>query len=120
MVVAALATVFVVVVVAADAAGRRPAVVPLHVACASQVSGSVRSVATAAACSGGRERPSVVANRRPSGLLLSDGVVAENQPAGTVVGTFRAVDRDRGERFAFALVPGAGSEGNASFVLAGA
>src|SRR5215204_2736932 len=64
--------------------------------------------------------PVSAANGRPSSLALSNGSVMENQPAGTLVGRLSAKDPDRGDRFTYALVPGAGSGGNASFLIEGA
>jgi len=55
----------------------------------------------------------------PTDLVLSPGVVAENQPAGTVVGQLVASDPDLGETHAFTLIAGDGSEDNASFVIHG-
>ncbi len=59
-------------------------------------------------------------NEPPVGLGLSGGQVAENQPAGTPVGTLTATDPDAGDQVGFALVAGPGSADNASFTLAGA
>lgn len=60
-----------------------------------------------------------VSNNPPTDITLSTGSVAENQPAGTLVGTFTATDVDATGTAAFTLVPGAGSDDNASFSLAG-
>jgi hypothetical protein len=59
-------------------------------------------------------------NEPPVGLGLSGGHIAENQPAGTPVGTLTATDPDAGDAVAFALVGGPGSADNASFTLSGA
>ncbi len=50
---------------------------------------------------------------------MSPTSVAENEPKGTVVGTFSAVDPDAGDTFAYALVSGAGSADNAAFTIVG-
>ncbi len=55
----------------------------------------------------------------PSDLVLWPGVVAENQPAGAVVGQLVASDGDAGDTHTFALVAGDGSEDNGSFVIDG-
>lgn len=55
----------------------------------------------------------------PGNILLTPGAVAENQPAGTVVGQLAAVDADAGDAHTFALVAGDGSADNGSFVIQG-
>jgi Ca2+-binding RTX toxin-like protein len=55
----------------------------------------------------------------PTGLTLSNAAVNENRPAGTVVGSFTAIDPDAGDTFTYELIAGAGDEGNASFTLSG-
>ena len=45
--------------------------------------------------------------------------MAENQPAGTAVGTLSASDPDTGDAHSFALAPGLGSEDNAAFTIDG-
>ena len=55
----------------------------------------------------------------PSDLTLTPSSVAENSPAGTVVGLLAAVDPDRGDTHTFQLVPGTGSTDNASFAVVG-
>jgi hypothetical protein len=55
----------------------------------------------------------------PTGLALFGGAVNENQPTGTVVGTFSATDPDAGDTFTYALVAGPGDTGNESFTLTG-
>ncbi|HEU0315935.1 MAG TPA: cadherin repeat domain-containing protein, partial [Solirubrobacteraceae bacterium] len=59
-------------------------------------------------------------NEPPVGLALTGGRVAENQPAGTTVGTLTATDPDAGDTVAFALVGGPGSADNAAFTISGA
>ena len=66
---------------------------------------------------GGQPVPSQ--NRPPTGIALSNTSVAENQPAGTMVGTLSAGDPDPGDTHSFALVPGAGSDDNDSFQIVG-
>jgi O-glycosyl hydrolase len=58
-------------------------------------------------------------NRAPQDLSLDNLTVAENQPAGTVVGTLSAVDGDTVETFTYALVPGPGATDNAAFTISG-
>ena len=58
-------------------------------------------------------------NRPPTNILLSNSSVAENQPAGTTVGSLSAVDRNRRDRHSFTLEAGAGSADNASFQING-
>jgi len=57
-------------------------------------------------------------NESPTAIALSKDTVAENEPAGTVVGTFSTADPDGGTH-AYALVAGAGSADNASFTISG-
>jgi|GEM_PF-5991658 len=59
------------------------------------------------------------ANHQPTDVLLTIDTIAENQPAGTRVGTLGAVDPDVGDTFTFALVAGAGGQDNASFAIDG-
>ena len=59
------------------------------------------------------------ANHAPSDVVLSDAAVAENEPAGTTVGTLSAVDPDLGDVHTFALVTGAGDTDNGSFGIDG-
>jgi hypothetical protein len=60
---------------------------------------------------------SVVVNAAPTDLALSHSSVAENQPAGTLVGTLSTTDLESGGTFRYALVSGAGDTDNASFTL---
>ncbi len=53
----------------------------------------------------------------PTDIALSTNHVAEDQPVGTVVGTFTSTDPDPGEAFTYTLVSGAGSDDNASFTI---
>ena len=52
-------------------------------------------------------------NDAPTNIALSSASVAENQPAGTVVGTLTATDQDAGDTHTFSLVAGTGSTDNA-------
>ncbi len=56
-------------------------------------------------------------NEAPTAISLSNNVVAENQAAGTVVGTFTTVDPDAGDTHAYSMVAGAGSTDNTSFAI---
>jgi hypothetical protein len=59
-------------------------------------------------------------NRAPTDIALSNRTVAENQPAGTVVGTLSTTDPDPGDTFTCTLVSGpAGASGNAAFTIDG-
>ena len=58
------------------------------------------------------------ANDDPHDISLSSTSVAENQPVGTAVGTISGQDQD-GNSLTFALVPGSGDTGNASFSVDG-
>ncbi|MRR31847.1 cadherin repeat domain-containing protein, partial [bacterium] len=53
----------------------------------------------------------------PEGISLSNLSVPEKQVAGTLVGAFTTADPDIADTFTYALVPGAGSEDNASFTI---
>ena len=55
----------------------------------------------------------------PTDITLAPGAVAENEPAGTVVGTLTASDVDSPETFTYALVSGTGDDDNASFQIVG-
>jgi len=58
-------------------------------------------------------------NEAPSSLTLSSSVVAENQPAGTVVGSLVTTDSDVGETFTYAIVPDRTLDGTALFEIVG-
>ena len=55
----------------------------------------------------------------PTDITLSPSGVAENQPAGTVVGTFTTSDPNPAHTFTYALVSGDGDSDNASFTIDG-
>jgi VCBS repeat-containing protein len=59
------------------------------------------------------------ANQAPTNITLSNSSVAENEPAGTTVGTFTTTDPDVGDTHTYGLVPGAGDTDNASFQISG-
>jgi ELWxxDGT repeat protein len=58
-------------------------------------------------------------NETPTNITLSATSLAENQPAGTTVGTFTTTDPDAGDTFTYTLVSGTGSTDNASFSIDG-
>ena len=55
----------------------------------------------------------------PTDIALSSTAVNQNQPIGTVVGTFSSTDPDAGDTFTYSLVAGAGPTDNASFTISG-
>ena len=57
-------------------------------------------------------------NDAPSDITLTGSSVAENEPAGTVVGSLSASDIDS-TSFTYSLVAGAGDDDNASFSISG-
>ena len=61
--------------------------------------------------------PSV--NQAPTNISLSASSIAENQAAGTTVGTLSTTDPDAGNTFTYSLVSGVGSTDNASFTISG-
>lgn len=58
-------------------------------------------------------------NETPTQLKLSRTNVAENRPAGTVVGLFTTTDPDSRNTFTYSLVTGTGSTDNARFRIVG-
>ena len=48
-------------------------------------------------------------NHPPTDIALAPASVLENEPVGTVVGTFSTTDPDVGDTFSYTLVGGAGS-----------
>jgi hypothetical protein len=58
-------------------------------------------------------------NQTPTDIQLSQTTIAENQPAGTLVGNLSTTDADGGQTFTYALVSGSGSDDNASFQIVG-
>ncbi len=61
----------------------------------------------------------LVSNAAPTAVLLSDASVAENLPAGTIVGTLTTTDPDSGNTFTYSLVSGTDSADNSSFAIVG-
>ncbi|MFO0907073.1 MAG: cadherin domain-containing protein [Isosphaeraceae bacterium] len=55
----------------------------------------------------------------PTGISLSATSVAENRPAGTVVGLLSATDTYASPTFTYRLVPGLGGDNNLSFAIVG-
>ncbi|MCB1131861.1 MAG: choice-of-anchor D domain-containing protein, partial [Verrucomicrobiae bacterium] len=55
----------------------------------------------------------------PTDLSLTSTTLAENAPAGTVVGLLTAVDSDADESFTYSLVSGTGDQDNALFSIVG-
>jgi hypothetical protein len=53
----------------------------------------------------------------PTDIHLSNASINENQPAGTVVGTFSTTDPDSGDSHTYTLVAGTGDADNASFTI---
>ena len=58
-------------------------------------------------------------NDSPSGFNLDGGVVAENQPAGTLVGQFTTADDDSDDDHVYTLVAGEGATNNDQFTIEG-
>lgn len=58
-------------------------------------------------------------NEAPTGLMLTPTSVNENQPVGSLAGTFSTADQDVPETFTYALVSGIGSTDNSAFTIAG-
>ncbi len=59
------------------------------------------------------------ANDPPTNVTLSASTVAENQPAGTAIGSFSTTDVNAGDTFMYSLVDGTGSTDNSSFQIVG-
>jgi len=58
-------------------------------------------------------------NEAPTDISLSNSLVPENLPSGTLVGTFGTTDPDAGDTFTYALVSGTGGDNNGSFTIDG-
>ncbi|WP_312124592.1 InlB B-repeat-containing protein [Lysinibacillus boronitolerans] len=58
-------------------------------------------------------------NEGPTDITLSSLTVAENEPVGTVVGTFSTTDPNVGDTFTYSLVAGTGATENSSFTIDG-
>ncbi|HUG67973.1 MAG TPA: cadherin domain-containing protein, partial [Pirellulaceae bacterium] len=61
--------------------------------------------------------PAIPTAQGPTSLTLSATSVAENQPSGTLVGTFTTTDPDMGDTHTYSLVAGAGDTHNALFTI---
>ena len=55
----------------------------------------------------------------PTDLQLSNATIAENLPAGSLVGQFSSVDPNPQDSFTYTLVTGTGDSDNASFSIVG-
>lgn len=58
-------------------------------------------------------------NETPSDLSLSANLISENQPIGTLIGSFSSTDVDAGDTFNYSLVTGPGSADNSLFAVIG-
>ncbi|MEQ1828846.1 MAG: cadherin domain-containing protein, partial [Pirellula sp.] len=58
-------------------------------------------------------------NEAPSNLLLSSSTLDENQPAGSLLGTFSSADEDLADSHQYQLVGGTGSTDNNKFSIVG-
>jgi len=58
-------------------------------------------------------------NETPTDIALSSQVVAENQVAGTVVGSLSSADEDSGDSHTYSLVAGTGDADNTTFTIIG-
>ena len=61
----------------------------------------------------------IIADTVPTDIDLAGGTIAENQPAGSDVGTLASVDPDAGDSQTYSLVDGDGSGDNSSFQISG-
>jgi hypothetical protein len=59
------------------------------------------------------------ANDAPTAILLSAATIAENAPAGTVIGAFSTADADAADAFTYTLVTGEGDTDNTRFSIDG-
>lgn len=58
-------------------------------------------------------------NSAPTDLTLSNGIVTENIPVGSMVGTLATTDRNLSDTFTYTLVSGEGDTDNACFTISG-
>ena len=58
-------------------------------------------------------------NDAPTDIGLDNSSIAENQPAGTSVGSFSTTDPDTGDTSTYSLVSGEGGHGNGWFMIVG-
>ena len=82
--------------------------------------GALRYVSEPSRCTS-TETAFVVVNHAPTDIALNPTPtsVAENEPAGTIVGTFSASDLDAGDSHTFTLVSGDSFPDNAAFSMSG-
>lgn len=57
------------------------------------------------------------ANEEPYDIALSNSVIAESAPVGSLVGLLSSLDPDAGDAFTYSLVDGEGAEGNLAFTI---
>jgi CSLREA domain-containing protein len=55
----------------------------------------------------------------PTDISLSDAVLAENLPAGAIVGMMSSIDPDQNATHAYTMVDGPGDDGNGAFIIEG-
>ena len=58
-------------------------------------------------------------NDAPTNIALSASTIAENQPAGTTIGSLSTTDQDSVSGFTYSLIAGTGDTDNASFEIVG-
>ncbi|MBK9926009.1 MAG: cadherin repeat domain-containing protein [Anaerolineales bacterium] len=61
----------------------------------------------------------ILANRTPSDLAISTGIIAENNTVNTVIGTLSTIDPDAEDAFTYTLESGDGDADNTSFNIYG-
>lgn len=58
-------------------------------------------------------------NDVPTAIQISDSVISENQPIGSLAGSFSTADEDTADSHTYTLVAGSGDSDNASFTVSG-
>lgn len=58
-------------------------------------------------------------NDIPTDMMISDSVISENMPAGTLVGNISTVDQDTWDTHTYNLVSGVGDDDNTGFAISG-
>ncbi len=93
----------------------------IAVSLAQDVENNFLVVATDAAgnVSSAADVPTITEDSAPTAIRLFPNRVDENQPAGTLVGSFGTTDLTPGDSFTYALVAGDGDVDNASFEIVG-
>ncbi len=93
----------------------------IAVSLAQDVENNFLVVATDAAgnVSSAADVPTITEDSAPTAISLFPNGVDENQPAGTLVGSFSTTDLTPGDSFTYALVAGDGDVDNASFEIVG-